>query len=549
MGVLKFFRYISIKYNDCLISLRGKYIDCETALSKGIKIDWLELDLNSIYHPVVQELFGYTKKEEKHVSLLNPRRNKNIKEEPKQITDEQIFQAICIRIYQIVKICGPVKGIYFATDGVAGVSKQTQQRKRRFKSASANVSHSGFDSNNLSCGTAFMDRLGDYIESYIQKMKKEEWKDLSIIVSNARIVGEGEHKLLKHMRENPQYSYCVVSPDADLIFLCMGLHNPNIYIFRENIFDDILANFFLVDVNSFRHSLLNFIQIDMTDNNAIQDFIFFTFFIGNDFLPNIPSLDISNDGIETLLKTYEKTVKDKGYLVQKDTSSDSLNINKESFGYLLKLLSQSESDTILTNHRKYPARFPDTNLISNISYDIVDGVHHAKFNFSNYKQKYYREKFDNVDIKDICHEYFKGMIFVVRYYLQTIPSYDWCYPFLYAPFFSEMTNYIDSFDTSMQFNPSTPLTPLEQLVSVLPNKSAYLLPEPLKFLSGPDSPIADMYPIEYDTDLEGKKYDYEGVVIIPIVDVKRLRQAFNKVAGLLNSIDSERNLPGEIKIY
>ena len=440
MGVLKFFRHIALKYSDSLNCLRGSYTSCESAKSKGINIDWLELDLNSIFHPVAQELFGYAKKEEKHVSLLNPRRNKQVTTlYQKQISDEQIFQAICERVAQIVEICGPTKGIYFATDGVAGVSKQTQQRKRRFKSASANVAHSGFDSNNLSCGTVLMEKLGDYIEEYIKKKKLVEWKDLSIIVNNARIVGEGEHKLLKHMKENPQWSYCVVSPDADLIFLCMGLNNPNVFIFRENIFDDILANFFLVDVDKFRRSLLNFIKIDLNDNNAIQDFIFFTFFIGNDFLPNIASLDISNDGIETLLRLYEKSVKEKGYLVSKSLSGQ-LDINRDSFKYLLQLLAKDESDTILTNHRKNPARFPDTNLISNISYEIKGGIHKAKFNFSEYKAKYYREKFDRVDIKDICHEYFKGMIFVVRYYLDAIPSYDWCYPFLYAPFLQKWRN-------------------------------------------------------------------------------------------------------------
>ena len=55
MGVLKFFRYISIKYNDCLIPLQGSYLKCESANSKGVQIDWLELDLNSIFHPVAQE--------------------------------------------------------------------------------------------------------------------------------------------------------------------------------------------------------------------------------------------------------------------------------------------------------------------------------------------------------------------------------------------------------------------------------------------------------------------------------------------------------------
>ena len=112
-----------------------------------------------------------------------------------------------------------------------------------------------------------------------------------------------------------------------------------------------------------------------------------------------------------------------------------------------------------------------------------------------------------------------------------------------------MAEQIDDFDTSMIFNPSTQLTPLEQLISILPNKSSYLLPEPLRVLSSADSPIVDMYPIEYDTDCEGKKYDYEGIVIIPIVDVKRLRKAFNKLEPQLSEYDRRRNLPGKITLY
>ena len=38
----------------------------------------------------------------------------------------------------------------------------------------------------------------------------------------------------------------------------------------------------------------------------LKKFIFLCYFLGNDFLPHLPTLDIHNSGIEYLLKAYTK---------------------------------------------------------------------------------------------------------------------------------------------------------------------------------------------------------------------------------------------------
>lgn len=44
-------------------------------------------------------------------------------------------------------------------------------------------------------------------------------------------------------------------------------------------------------------------------------------------------------------------------------------------------------------------------------------------------------------------------------------------------------------------------------------------------MSDPKSPIIDFYPEQFDTDLNGKKNDWEAVVLIPFIKEDRLLQA------------------------
>jgi 5'-3' exonuclease len=68
----------------------------------------------------------------------------------KQMTPEEMevkaFNMICNKIDEIVRITNPKKYLYLAIDGVPGLSKQTQQRQRRFKSAKNPLNNQfGFD--------------------------------------------------------------------------------------------------------------------------------------------------------------------------------------------------------------------------------------------------------------------------------------------------------------------------------------------------------------------------------------------------------------------
>jgi 5'-3' exonuclease len=550
MGILKFFRRLSIKYPNCLIHLNGTYTKCESVESKGINLDCLGIDLNSEFHPIAQDLYQYGNGT-KQPSFI---RKKNLI----NISENKYFEEICKRIEQLRKIMNPKKEIYLAIDGVAGSSKLLQMKKRRFKSIQSSLPSNGFDSNQISCGTLMMDRLGQYIDTFVQDQIKNNpnWKNLKVILSTSHVYGEGEHKLLAYMRANPSLKYTVVSPDADLIFLGLGLHNPNVYIFRKNIFDDIAASFFLVDLNKFRECIISEIKYKTNDlysqdtNTIIDDFTCICLLIGDDFLPQINSINISNDGIEKLILSYNSIINSNGFITCKD-KNDNYTFNPIALKSYFKYMASIEKDMIINNYKFTKTQWPDTILIKYISYDQNESKERTiSLDFDKYKSEYYESKFNKIEPRTICHEYIKGMIFIIRYYLKEIPSFDWYYPFCYAPFFADLAKHIDTFNFELEFPPSTPFSQLEQLIAVLPGKSAYLLPSPLQFLSTSlSSPIIDMFPIDFESDYDGKKYEYEATVLLPVSDPDRIRTIFKEVECLLSEEDQKRNKNGNILIY
>ncbi|XP_069118532.1 5'-3' exoribonuclease 2 homolog [Argopecten irradians] len=70
-----------------------------------------------------------------------------------------------------------------------------------------------------------------------------------------------------------------------------------------------------------------------------------------------------------------------------------------------------------------------------------------------------------------------------------------------------------------------------------------------RLMTDPESPIIDFYPVDFKIDLNGKKYAWQGVALLPFVDEKRLLSALATVYPDLTSGERKRNTKGSDRMF
>ncbi|OLN95304.1 5'-3' exoribonuclease 2 [Colletotrichum chlorophyti] len=727
MGIPAAFRWLSNKYPKIISPVieeqpvkmeDGSEIPVDTTgpNPNGEELDNLYLDMNGIVHPCSHPEDRPAPKDEEEMML-----------EVFKYTD------------RVVNMVRPRKLLLIAVDGVAPRAKMNQQRSRRFRSAQEaqqkeedkqellkllkqqnggavsddtleSVTKKAFDSNSITPGTPFMDILASSLRYWCAyKLNTDPaWAKLKIIISDATVPGEGEHKIMNFVRSqrispdyDPNTRHVIYGLDADLIMLGLATHEPHFRVLREDVFfqdskprtcrlcgqkghearncrgeakekvgefDEqekglSLKPFIWLHVSILREYLAAELNVPGLPfrfdlERAIDDWVFMCCFVGNDFLPHLPALEIRENGIDTLTAIWKESLPIMGGYVTKDghvdlgraqhiltglakqedaifkrrketedrreanakrrklqeernpkfarpkqvdnasaglalfpvgggstgithdmvvgrSSNMAANSANKSAASVLRdqikgLTSKSEpvqgteagknavdeDPSTLDKHsvlgkrkaegepdqaESTPASVPGTSTPSAVEEAAED---HVRMWEEGYADRYYEQKF-HVDRKDlefrhqVARAYVEGLSWVLLYYFQGCPSWEWYYPYHYAPFAAD---FVDLDKMEVHFEKGRISKPFEQLMSVQPAASRHVLPDVFHDLMlNEDSEVIDFYPTEFEIDLNGKKMAWQGVALLPFIDMPRLLAAVEKKYPLLSAADQARN--------
>lgn len=188
-----------------------------------------------------------------------------------------------------------------------------------------------------------MHKLTQQLKYFINKKVSEDkdWQGCEIVLSGHEVPGEGEHKIMEYIRlakAQPEYDpnvrHCLYGLDADLIMLGLLSHDPHFCLLREEVTFGRQSkakskelehqNFYLMHLCIVREYLeLEFQELKEDGvlgfpfdlERVIDDFILMAFFVGNDFLPNLPNLHINEGALALMFKIYKTTLpKGDGYI-------------------------------------------------------------------------------------------------------------------------------------------------------------------------------------------------------------------------------------------
>ena len=554
MGIPSYFAHIVRKHRKII-----KKINTDSP-----KINNLYLDCNSFIY-------------EAHQILVN-----SMTEKQKKLYDQDIllFEKDLINLAQknlikLVEQLKPENRILIAFDGVAPLAKLDQQRNRRYMSAfqssidSENPQSSSalkykWNTSAITPGTDFMEKLGKEFSMRFRDPK--EFGVEIIMVSTSCEAGEGEHKIYDYIRTNAAYhkeTYTVIyGLDADLIMLTLNhLHiSENMFLFRETpefikSIDKTLnpSETYFLDIPLFARSIIKEMSHENANkpvaeisvqNDVLFDYIFMCFFLGNDFLPHFPALNIRTSGINRLIDTYKAVFKHDGDTLTKDHaivwknvrrfltefSTNELDYVKEEYG----LREKSSKRAMYDNNDA-----DDMNLIplKDRAVEIYINPNEVGWE-SRYYQALFATRINDDRRKEISTNFLEGLEWTFKYYSTGCADWRWSYKYNYPPLFVDLIKYVPYFDTTLVLpKEKQPVSPMVQLSYVLPPSSMVLLPAALKEKLLKEKP--EWYVGNYIFHWAFCKFFWEAHVDLPDINISELEKVvcfFSSVGGAQISI-------------
>lgn len=541
----------------------------------------LLIDANALLHDAAGEVYVYSpiyansKQKEARELLLSTM------SENQQWAD--LFLAFINRIESIVQSTQPSDLVVIALDGIPSYGKMMQQRQRRY--ISSHIKNSPyFNANIISPGTSFMTYINDRLREWV----RDESNNMPryVIYSTSDTSGEGEQKIFHYLRQREIQSIVrgnrvvIYSPDADLIPLALASLMPNIYILRSLNPSRKDIEKFKMTSNAFLIPEMVFINIyafaqildrefkGKKPRSVVQDFVFLSFFAGNDFLPIPPSGRLIHDMMDYMLEEYKK-------LNDNFVHPRTLKLNWSVVMKFIKGMAQREKEMLININTRQDLMETPFSLLN----AYVQG---SNFDFEGFRATWYANVFcprTELGISlmeafpqawevtvpkliDMVNNYFHTLEWLFEMYTKGSSSVDenWFYSYYYTPLFTDMAKVPtpDNFPvqntspptSSSKITPTvvstSPLDLMSLMATILPPESLYTMAPVLEsFLQTPESSSIQPYlPETFYIDQDGFFYSHQKIAYIPNPNpgfIKSILGLYNVQSSYYKSIPRTAN--------
>jgi len=448
MGIPVYFKTLINQYqDDILITEKIQEVDC------------LFFDLNCLIHPCCR----------------------------KETNEDKMIEKIIEGITKLIEYSNVQRLVYIAIDGVAPKGKMKQQRMRRYKSILENKE---WDTNAISPGTYFMNKLNLVLENY-------QYNNLTIIIDNSNNRGEGEHKILQYIKNNDIKKSIIYGLDADLIMLSLVSHKDEIFLLRERTEYNIEktdSEYIYLNIDQLKEKI--YILFNDKKLSVIDDYIFLCFFLGNDFINHIPSINLRYNGYNLLFDTYKELQKEySGYFYLIDRSLPNLICFTFLKEYLTKL-TQKEKYSIknMIEKRKYQSFKIKNNYhneyiefkqfikdktisIQNINDFVKDKsekyqemIQNLPIFYANKDKDNFNKKYSFEESEQLSDDFFQSLLWTTHYYFKQCVDWKWCSKYNHVPLIKDLSKYLSKNNLILQKNNES-FTIEEQLNYILPYQS------------------------------------------------------------------------------
>ncbi|KAJ2597169.1 5'-3' exoribonuclease 2 [Coemansia sp. RSA 1286] len=404
MGVAAFYRWLTKKYpkvqsyviEEKPYTLNGIEIpvDATKPNPNNVEFDNLYLDMNGVVHPCCHPQFREAPKTEEAMML-----------EVFKCLD-RVFNLIRPRkiVYMALDGVAPRAKMNQQRSRRFRAAQEAEEKEvEQAKFAEEVFQATGerqpepekpWDSNCITPGTPFMELLAKSLRYYVvTKLNTDPaWRSVKVVLSDSNVPGEGEHKIMDYIRRqrmmpahDPNTSHVLYGLDADLIMLSLATHEPHFKILREDVaWADMLSKpcrrcgkkghfersclgkdvptpevdpndqpFVFANIDVLRE----YLELELTPRaklsfpfdleRAIDDWVFLCFFVGNDFLPHLPSLEIREGALEKLVQFWKDELPTSGGYITRDGDVDLFRVQP-----ILDKIAQIEEATFVERKKE-----------------------------------------------------------------------------------------------------------------------------------------------------------------------------------------------------